>query len=182
MAYNMNKTGLELSTNKKIWLTIIVVIAIGLFGARAGADNNWIGSASLSQVRVTIDQLTNKNKQLYDKYQQASQELANNQASVNGLNSQVNSLKQQLADKQTELDNKVISMSADKQREIDAKILEINQKIAEGNQKVADKQKEVDALNVKLQQVSANDEQLKKALDDANATKDYAQNALQNSK
>lgn len=178
----MKKINNALSTNKKILLAIVTALVLGVFGIRAGADNNWIGSAALSQVRVTIDQLTNKNKQLYDKYQQASQELANNQASVNGLNSQVNSLKQQLADKQTELDNKVISMSADKQREIDAKILEINQRIAEGNQKVADKQKEVDALNVKLQQVSANDEQLKKALDDANATKDYAQNALQNSK
>lgn len=177
------------SRGRKIALAIVIALTVGAFGIKAGADNNWLGSAFLAQVRATIDQLTNKNTQLFDKYQQASQDLQNNQSTVNDLNNQVSSLKQQLEAKQTELNNTVATMSADKQqaladkqKEIDEKIQEINQKIAEGDQKVAEKQKEVDALNAKLQDAAANDEQLQKALADANATKDYAQKALDNSK
>lgn len=158
-------------------------------GVKAEADNNWLGAAALSQVRATIDQLSNKNTDLYDEYQQASQDLLTSQNTVNDLNNQLSNLKQQLSDKQNELNNTVATMSAEKQQElaakdaeIQAKIDEVNQAIADGNQKVADKQKEIDSLNTQLQAASANDQQLQQALDDANKTKDYAQNALNNSK
>lgn len=90
----MLKKSNGLFAGKKLFLAVVALLALGTFGIRAGADNNWVGSSALAQVRVTIDQLTNKNQQLYDKYQQANQELSSEQSSVNGLNNQIADLKQ----------------------------------------------------------------------------------------
>lgn len=169
------------SRGRKIALAIVITLTLGALGIKAGADNNWLGSASLAQVRVIIGKLSDKNTELsaknttlYNEYQKASQDLANNQSTVTDLNNQVSRLKQQL----DELNNTVATMGADKQQALDDK-----QKEVDAKQKEVDaKQKEVDALNAKLQNATANDEQLQKALADANETKDVAQKALENAK
>ena len=36
------------SRGRKIALAIVIALTVGAFGIKAGADNNWLGSASLA--------------------------------------------------------------------------------------------------------------------------------------
>jgi chromosome segregation ATPase len=173
-----------ISKNVKIGVAGLVTVVAAFVGGSTMADNNWIGSGALSNVRASIDVLVGKNKDLSNKYNQANQELSSSKSSVTSLNAQITSLQSQLTAKQNELNTAVSQANTTRQAEIQSKIAEINQKITEGNQKVAEKQaevdakqKEIDSLTTQLAAANSNNEELQKALKDAQNTEKYASDA-----
>lgn len=142
---------------KKLTKTTIVsfgATALLLGGAGAGyAASNWQGHANMVQIQINLDKLAtqlSKNKTNLTSAQQALQQSNNTQADLQNQLAQAKSDYKVLQDQRTADQNSFNDQLAGKQTEIQQKIQEIQQKIQEGNDKVADKQKEVEDLNKKV--------------------------------
>lgn len=171
---------------KKFTKTTIVSLgaaAMLLGGGAAGyAASNWQGHADLVQVQINLDKLADqlgKNKTDLTNAQQQLQQATNGQSE---LQNQLNQAKQDyknLQDQRTADQNSFNDQLAGKQTEIQQKIQEIQQKIQEGDDKVADKQKEVNALNQKVSdlndklvaQQQSNNADMAQAIKDAKDTR-----------
>ena len=142
---------------KKLTKTTIIsfgATALLLGGAGAGyAASNWLGHANMVQIQINLDMLANqlsKNKTDLTYAQQALQQANNTQADLQNQLAQAKSDYKALQDQRTADQNSFNDQLAGKQTEIQQKIQEIQQKIQEGIDNVAVKQKEVDDLNKKV--------------------------------
>ena len=166
---------------KKFTKTTIVSLgaaAMLLGGGAAGyAASNWQGHNDLVQVQINLDKLANQLQKNKIDLDAATQDLnAANDGQTN-LQKQLDQAKQDyknLQDQRTTDQNSFNDQLAGKQTEIQQKIQEIQRKIQEGDDKVADKQKEVEGLNRKVSDLNkqlANQKQSSDA-DMAQAIKD----------
>lgn len=172
---------------KKITKATIVSLgaaALLLGGAGVGyAASNWQGHANMVQIQINLDKLANqlsKNKTDLTNAQQALQQANNSQTDLQNQLAQAKSDYKALQDQRTADQNSFNNQLAGKQTEIQQKIKEIQDKITEGDNKVADKQKEVNALNQKVSdlnnqlasQKQSNDADMAQAIKDAQDTRD----------
>jgi len=166
---------------KKFTKTTIVSLgaaAMLLGGGAAGyAASNWQGHNDLVQVQINLDKLAGQLQKNKTDLDAATQDLnAANDGQTN-LQKQLDQAKQDyknLQDQRTTDQNSFNNQLAGKQTEIQQKIQEIQRKIQEGDDKVADKQKEVEGLNRKVSDLNkqlANQKQSSDA-DMAQAIKD----------
>ncbi len=172
---------------KKLTKTTIVsfgATALLLGGAGAGyAASNWQGHANMVQIQINLDKLANqlsKNKTDLTDAQQALQQANNTQADLQNQLAQAKSDYKVLQDQRTADQNSFNNQLAAKQTEIQQKIQEIEQKIQEGKDNVANKQKEVDYLNKKVSDLNnqltnqnqSTDADMAQAIKDAQDTRD----------
>lgn len=172
---------------KKLTKTTIVsfgATALLLGGAGAGyAASNWQGHANMVQIQINLDKLANqlsKNKTDLTDAQQALQQANNTQADLQNQLAQAKSDYKALQDQRTADQNSFNNQLAAKQTEIQQKIQEIEQKIQEGKDNVANKQKEVDYLNKKVSDLNnqltnqnqSTDADMAQAIKDAQDTRD----------
>jgi len=172
---------------KKFTKTTIVSLgaaAMLLGGGAAGyAASNWQGHNDLVQVQINLDKLANQLQKNKIDLDAATQDLnAANDGQTN-LQKQLDQAKQDyknLQDQRTTDQNSFNDQLAGKQTEIQQKIQEIQRKIQEGDDKVADKQKEVEGLNRKVSdlntqlsnQKQSSDADMAQAIKDAQDTRD----------
>lgn len=172
---------------KKLTKTTIVsfgATALLLGGAGAGyAASNWQGHANMVQIQINLYKLANqlsKNKTDLTDAQQALQQANNTQADLQNQLAQAKSDYKVLQDQRTADQNSFNNQLAAKQTEIQQKIQEIEQKIQEGKDNVANKQKEVDYLNKKVSDLNnqltnqnqSTDADMAQAIKDAQDTRD----------
>ena len=172
---------------KKLTKTTIVsfgATALLLGGAGAGyAASNWQGHANMVQIQINLNKLAtqlSKNKTDLTIAQQALQQANNSQSDLQNQLAQAKSDYKALQDQRTTDQKSFSDQLAAKQTEINQKIQEINQKIQEGKDKVADKQKEVDDLNKKVSDLTnqltnqnhSTDADMAQAIKDAQDTRD----------
>lgn len=171
---------------KKFTKTTIVSLgaaAMLLGGGAAGyAASNWIGHNDMVQIQINLDKLAGQLQKNKIDLDAATQDLnAANDGQTN-LQKQLDQAKQDyknLQDQRTADQNSFNDQLAGKQTEIQQKIQEIQQKIQEGNDKVADKQKEVNTLNQKVSdlntqlanQKQSSDAEMAQAIKDAQDTR-----------
>lgn len=155
--------------------TVVVgVAALALFGGGAGVSAyvSWQGGHdNIQKTSENIDILVSRINDLKGKQGQAQQALADAQNQLKALQQQYNDLANQKTTEEQDLQQ------------------QIQQKIAEGQKAVADKQKEVDALNGKVSDLntqladkSKSEDELSKALRDAQGIKDKSQQAVDQTK
>ena len=172
---------------KKLTKTTIVSFgATALLLGGAGAEyaaSNWQGHANMVQIQINLDKLANqlsKNKTDLTDAQQALQQANNTQADLQNQLAQAKSDYKVLQDQRTADQNSFNNQLAAKQTEIQQKIQEIEQKIQEGKDNVANKQKEVDYLNKKVSDLNnqltnqnqSTDADMAQAIKDAQDTRD----------